>query len=435
MLGLSDPSRLKTLCKLAGLQDENLKKDTVVTREALKIIANALLMAQPLRTSFIELNSVAPIYKDLLKGFEQNLSTDTLFLYTRILFLATVKPSNYSAKLVLDYDFCDFVLKILRKLESDSFSAKLSGEYTFVMLITELLKVVFSLMVNFPKSLSLPNAVPFSHGDPSKFIIKKFESLFVPLLRLVNAEDVVPEQVFLCALPILVNFLEHFSADTIPSTMSLLPLSEKLVKGVLELTAKRKYCPDTESEYEKIISHVVLLKQLCREFPTIKDTVSQALLPSAADRLYPIGEGDSATARLAAILRVISFSAFKDAVSELFFTLCDENAETMVKRFGYGNVAGFLISKNISPEIAEATTPPKDGISQPTNPITGQYQTAEPLNTLEPMSEEEKLREAERLFVLFERIKTNPTIQIQNPVEAALHAGKLAELNVEDDSD
>lgn len=41
------------------------------------------------------------------------------------------------------------------------------------------------------------------------------------------------------------------------------------------------------------------------------------------------------------------------------------------------------------------------------------------------MNEEEQMREAERLFVLFEQLKQNGTIQVTNPVELAIREGRL----------
>jgi hypothetical protein len=55
---------------------------------------------------------------------------------------------------------------------------------------------------------------------------------------------------------------------------------------------------------------------------------------------------------------------------------------------------------------ASATADPERAI--PVNPITGQRLDAEQPSAQEPMTEEEKEREAERLFVLFERQVYSP---------------------------
>lgn len=47
------------------------------------------------------------------------------------------------------------------------------------------------------------------------------------------------------------------------------------------------------------------------------------------------------------------------------------------------------------------------------------------------MTPEEQEREAERLFVLFERLKKTGVVDIQNPVEAAQQSGRFEEVDEE----
>lgn len=50
------------------------------------------------------------------------------------------------------------------------------------------------------------------------------------------------------------------------------------------------------------------------------------------------------------------------------------------------------------------------------------------------MSEEEKEQEAERLFVLFERLKKTGVVDVKNPVEVAQQNGRFEELGESDTS-
>lgn len=62
-----------------------------------------------------------------------------------------------------------------------------------------------------------------------------------------------------------------------------------------------------------------------------------------------------------------------------------------------------------------------DGV--PINPITGVAQKQEP--AAPEMSDEEKEREAEKLFVLFDRLERSGGIQAsQNPIRKAISEGK-----------
>lgn len=59
------------------------------------------------------------------------------------------------------------------------------------------------------------------------------------------------------------------------------------------------------------------------------------------------------------------------------------------------------------------------------NPITGVYEQSGNSNE-NPMSDEEKEREAEKLFVLFDRMNRNGAMSVVNPVNEAQASGKLA---------
>jgi hypothetical protein len=65
------------------------------------------------------------------------------------------------------------------------------------------------------------------------------------------------------------------------------------------------------------------------------------------------------------------------------------------------------------------------------NPVTGQKVTEEherAQRELSLMTEEEKEREAERLFVLFERMRRLGVVQVENPVGRAQQEGRFEEL-------
>jgi hypothetical protein len=69
------------------------------------------------------------------------------------------------------------------------------------------------------------------------------------------------------------------------------------------------------------------------------------------------------------------------------------------------------------------------------NPITGQFVSEEKLPDLKDMTDEEKEREAERLFVLFERLKKTGIIDVENPIAKAMRESQGRFEQVEEDSD
>jgi acyl-CoA hydrolase len=95
---------------------------------------------------------------------------------------------------------------------------------------------------------------------------------------------------------------------------------------------------------------------------------------------------------------------------------------------GYGNVAGFLFHKGIfaapSSDGSSSNAPTTTADGTPINPITGIAERDKP--SLPEMSDEEKEREMEKLFVLFDRLeKTGALPKDQNPIRKAIQSGKL----------
>ncbi|KAK5074566.1 hypothetical protein LTR16_008996 [Cryomyces antarcticus] len=118
------------------------------------------------------------------------------------------------------------------------------------------------------------------------------------------------------------------------------------------------------------------------------------------------------------------------------FELSDKDPTKFVQNLGYGFAAGFLTSHNIRvPQTAlgrSGTRRSKNGGSSENdvfNPITGQRLDTESIDAGPEMTEAEKEREAEKLFVLFERLKATGVIDVKNPVEQAIDDGRFEELD------
>lgn len=92
---------------------------------------------------------------------------------------------------------------------------------------------------------------------------------------------------------------------------------------------------------------------------------------------------------------------------------------------GYGNVAGFLFNKGImsAPPASGVGAPSSLADGTPINPITGVAQAQ--TNTGPEMTDEEKELEAEKLFVLFDRLERSGAMPSnQNPIRKAIAEGK-----------
>lgn len=136
----------------------------------------------------------------------------------------------------------------------------------------------------------------------------------------------------------------------------------------------------------------------------VKKIMQVMLLPTPEERDKPIGKSTTLASRLLNLTTTALAQDLRGSISALMFELSDKDPATFVQNIGYGFASGFLMSQKIPmpEEILKAhghSTDQQIAI----NPITGQRLDMEEDLQTEPMTEEEKEREAERLFVLFER--------------------------------
>lgn len=96
-------------------------------------------------------------------------------------------------------------------------------------------------------------------------------------------------------------------------------------------------------------------------------------------------------------------------------------AQALSAQIGYGNAAGFLFNKGVLSPPSATSTSGASSVDSAVNPITGMIQQEAPPGP--EMTDEEKEREAEKLFVLFERLEKAGGME--NPIKKALHEGKL----------
>lgn len=124
------------------------------------------------------------------------------------------------------------------------------------------------------------------------------------------------------------------------------------------------------------------------------------------------------------------------SAGSLLYELSSNDADEFVRNVGFGYASGFLASNGIPLPSTTANTAGSN-MGRPSNPITGQALDAEAPqeDPFAGMSEEEREREAERLFVLFERLRATGVVDIQNPVQQAVESGRFQEIEDSSDSD
>lgn len=171
---------------------------------------------------------------------------------------------------------------------------------------------------------------------------------------------------------------------------------------------------------------------------SVKTHIQMTLLPSNEERAQPLGKSDT----LASCLLRLSTSAvapnLREGISSLLFEISNKDATSFVRNVGYGFAAGFLMTHNLP--VPNNALKCEDGSEDPggslttidgkeINPVTGQRRDMEPQDPGPEMTDEEKEREAERLFVLFERLNATGVVNVVNPVDQALQEGRFEEVD------
>ncbi|KAG1724806.1 guanine nucleotide exchange factor [Suillus lakei] len=192
--------------------------------------------------------------------------------------------------------------------------------------------------------------------------------------------------------------------------------------------AVRDLCKiDGDTSLDEIVCPLVLLiTRFCLGDDDAKTRIRRWLVPENLDRTHPLEKRADLLGRCLRLLASVYHSRLKDSMGEMLYAMCDSDATTLAGYFGYGNVAGFLFHKGVvsAPPVSTASgAPPTTASGLPINPITG---TVEHPSEAVDMTDEEKEHEAEKLFVLFDRLeKTGALPPSQNPYRKAFQEGKM----------
>jgi len=186
---------------------------------------------------------------------------------------------------------------------------------------------------------------------------------------------------------------------------------------------------DKESEFLPLLLALMAMAQ--SEATEAKGRLQESFIPSDEDRKEALGKGNTLPHKLLHMSNQSMFPEVREVIMTLFFELSGKDPSRFVHNVGFGNAAGYLSTKGI--QITQKDL--GDAVSADVNPITGQRMDAESQPDLPEMTQEEKEREAERLFVLFERLKATGVVDVENPVTAAAQSGRIQELPDSDDDD
>ena len=289
--------------------------------------------------------------------------------------------------------------------------------------LTEILKLLFNLNQFYPRHVD-----DFSRSIlPILQILSSIQlqdkSLQSPVTQLVNVLLSLnlpgPK---LTDSPIATDYTPLFPGNAADATYpKLISILEK------EISSSK------EEDLDNLVPLVTLLRRVFELAPhDVRWGMQAQLLPSSEERDQPLGKTESLPSRLLRLSTAPTVPRLKEGISSLLFELSDKDAATFVRNVGYGFAAGYLLIHNLpvpdqsSGDLGETVTT-VDG--QEINPVTGQRRDMEPKAPLPEMTDKEKEREAEKLFVLFERLKATGVMNVVNPVEQAVHEGRFEEID------
>ncbi|GAA5919980.1 hypothetical protein JCM6882_004145 [Rhodosporidiobolus microsporus] len=229
----------------------------------------------------------------------------------------------------------------------------------------------------------------------------------------------------------------YFPADRVPENLKILTQRDREGKGKkLEAPcAPDEWIPTGEGEatkIEEILGPIMLLLRKLSMLGEAQFHFRERLLPPTLDRSLPLDRHTSLSGHLVRLLNSILLPNTAYGVGEFLYNLADRDPLTLVRGIGYGNASGFLQNRGeLIPPPAGEEASEQGGAADGTkprvlNPITGAYEQEDDPDFV-PMSEEEKEREAERLYTLFERMARTGVISTENPVDKARAEGRFEE--------
>ncbi|KAK6340917.1 hypothetical protein TWF696_009230 [Orbilia brochopaga] len=425
-----------------------LRPDTPESsREALRCVANAMLLDPSTTKAFTDggyMQRASEAYKSE--------SPDDEFLLGRILFLSTTHTDDIDLikTCINDHNLAENTHSAIARHAVSYAAADGDSSHPVsqmqAMALPEALKLLFTLTSKLPDETDLfakttPHLLALLHTIPLQMPV-----LQPPITHIIDALS----NIHLANDAVKAAFFPSAEDDTttIDRTKHVARIITILDRATQNATTSSSRATDDFDD--RGASTLKLLHELYPLAPEpVQEFMRTSLLPSDTERNMPLGSQASATlpARLLRLSSSPTATNTRTLLLTLLFTLSDSHPGKFIRNVGYGHASGYLMMRGIPvpPDVlSEAGNGATDAAGRQINPITGQYLDDEQraaeaagLEGLEGMTDEEKEREAERLFVLFERLNRTGVVNVENPLRQAVQEGRFEELSDSggDDSD
>jgi len=299
------------------------------------------------------------------------------------------------------------------------------------MALIETLKLLFNMTHFCPeRSGSFTPAIPY-------------------ILAILHKRQVVPDRPLEAPIGPLINSLINQDFDNDEDAQhALFPKTDHKINAerMIDLLDLAVRCYKEEEIEQQVSPLLTLIRKVHGVAPKDVKVFMQALiLPNDDDRKQPLGRAETLSSRLLRLSTSAIAPTAREELSSLLFEMSDKDAKSFVQNVGYGFASGFLFQHNVPiPENAmeawstgsnDDARSSSSSFRKPINPITGQTLESEPKFEGPEMTKAEKEREAEKLMVLFERLRANGIISAENPMAKAQQEGRFEELESDDGSE
>ena len=350
-----------------------------------------MLLAPETRQTFVDFGYEAKACEKL-----KNDDRDDEFLVSRVLFLTTYGTNAKLDELIDKHGLAEGIVESLGRHAKRKATSKPPSSPMEQMALVETLKLLFNITHHCKDRTSsftptvhhIVTLLRDSAPQPSKPLDPPISTLVNALLNLDLDSDVVRSAFYPEDEP--KSFSDYL--------LDLLTQSSKVYK---------------DDELETTVTPLVGIIRAVHEYAPeqVKASMRERLLPTEADRDEVLGTSASVPSWLLKNSTNPLTPHLRETVSDLLFDMSDKDAGQFIDNVGYGYASGYLFSRNIPvPQtVVEVNEPSGEHVRgsvshRPVNPVTGQFLDRErKVDDLPEMTDEEKEREAERLFVLFER--------------------------------
>ncbi|SNX88010.1 uncharacterized protein MEPE_06721 [Melanopsichium pennsylvanicum] len=177
---------------------------------------------------------------------------------------------------------------------------------------------------------------------------------------------------------------------------------------------------------------LLLLGKIASEDEQLRTILRNIVLPTDLDRSVALDRRIDVLGRLVRLMSSVTLVRSARASGEVLLALCDGEAKVMSEKIGYGPCAGFLMNTGLACALPSGVKGSEGSNGRVVDPITGVYEATEEekaMDEINTMTEEEKEAEAEKLFVLFDRLNKTGVVQVRHPMATAKDEGRFEEVD------